>query len=307
MTSTSLAAAPNTRAPRRPKRRPSPLARGLWPLAMPALLLTAALIVAPIAWSVLLSFTEYRGSEGGPSLSNFERLILDSMFWQSFGITMFLFGVCLVVQVIVGTALGYLLSIDVPGRRALQGAILVPAITASVAIGLLWLLLYDPQLGTINQILRAWNITPPVWLGDPDVAPWALVITDTWQWTPLVALIVSAGIRALPTDVFEAADIDGSSGWRKAWHIGLPLLAPVLTVAMLLRTVDLIRFFDLAYIMTDGGPVNSTNTLNLYGYREAFINQDAGYAATLQLTLFLLVIIVAALFTAARRRFAIEY
>lgn len=289
-------------------RRSSPLqasARGIWPLTLPALIVTAALIVIPIVWSGVLSVT-VRGVDGF-SFDNFVRMGSDPLFWTSIRVTLFLFVICLIVQMILGVALGYLLSVDVPGRRFLQGAILIPAITASVAVGLLWLLIYDPNIGTANQILGALGINPIVWLGDPNIAPWALVIVDTWQWTPFVALIVAAGIRSLPADIFEAASIDGAAGWRMARFIGIPLLAPVLTVAALLRTVDLMRFFDLSYIMTQGGPVNSTSTLNLYGYRQAFIYQDPGYAATLQLTLFAIVILLAAVFTVVRRRFTIEY
>lgn len=283
----------------------SPSARGLWPLIVPALVVTALLIVVPIVWSLVLSFTSTSGAHSF-TLENFERMFSDSLFWQSVGITLFLFAACLVVQTILGVGLGYLLSIDVPGRRILQSVILIPSITASVAVGLLWLLIYDPTLGVANKLLQAVGLGDVVWLGNPQIAPWALVITDTWQWTPFIALIVSAGIRSLPSDIFEAASIDGAAGWKKGLHIGLPLLAPVLTVALMLRTVDLLRFFDLPFIMTDGGPVNATNTLNLYGYREAFVSTDPRYAATLQITLFVIVIVVAILFTVTRRRFTVE-
>lgn len=291
----------------RPAPTVSPYARGVWPLMLPALVVTAALIVIPIAYSVILTFTGARSSGGTFSFTNFERMFSDPLFWNSLRVTLLLYVVCLVVQMVLGVGLGLLLSIDVPGRRVLQGAILIPAITASVAVGLLWLLFYDPTLGTANKLLETFGLDSVTWLGDPAVAPWALIITDTWQWTPFVALIVSAGIRSLPQDIFEAAAIDGAAGWKKAIYVGLPMLAPVLTVAILLRTVDLVRFFDLAYIMTGGGPINATSTLNLYGYREAFINQDHGYAATLQITLFVFVILIAGLFTVSRKRFTVEF
>jgi multiple sugar transport system permease protein len=231
----------------------------------------------------------------------------DPLFWNSVRVTLFLFVVCLVVETLLGLALGYLLSIDVPGRRIFQGLMLIPAITASVAVALVWLLIYDPSLGAANQILDAVGIDPVVWLGDPNIAPWSIAIVDIWQWTPFMALIIAAGIRSLPSDPFEAASIDGASNWRKARHVGLPLLMPVISVAVLLRTVDLIRFFDTVYVMTQGGPLNSTNTLNVYGYRTAFIDQQASYAAVLQLTLLLLVVVIAGLFTWWRRRQTIEY
>ncbi|WP_129669317.1 carbohydrate ABC transporter permease [Phytoactinopolyspora endophytica] len=279
-------------------------------LFAPAFLVTGVVVLLPIGYTFWLSVSDRQpdGSNAGfLGAANITRMFDDPLFWQSLRVTMFLFILCLIVETILGVALGYLLSVDVRGRRAFQAAMLIPAITAQVAVGLLWLLIYDPSLGVANRLLGSLGIDPVVWLGDPDIAPWSIALVDIWQWTPFMALIIAAGIRSLPSDPFEAAGIDGASGWRKAWHIGLPLLAPVLTVAMLLRTVDLIRFFDTIYVMTQGGPVNSTNALNVYGYRSAFVNQDASYAATLQLALFVLVLLVAAAFTWARRRFSVEY
>lgn len=292
---------------RRLSSQPTAIARGVWPLAMPAIIFSTLLVAVPIVWTFVLSVKSSRPGGGFIGGANFEAMFQDPLFWGSLRITLFFFIVCLIIETILGLGLGYLLSLDVQGRKIFQGAMLIPAITASVAVGLLWLLLYDPSLGAINQLLMKVGLSPVVWLGDPAIAPWAIVIVDIWQWTPFMALIIAAGIRSLPEEPFEAAALDGATGWKKAIHVGLPLLAPVLTVAMLLRTVDLMRFFDTIYVMTQGGPVNSTNALNVYGYRTAFVNQDPGYASALQITLFLIVIIVAGLFTAARRRFTVEY
>jgi multiple sugar transport system permease protein len=244
---------------------------------------------------------------GFVGLDNFARMAQSPEFWNSVRVTLVLFVVCLVVETVLGIALGYLMSIDVPGRKIFQGLMLIPAITASVAVALVWMLIYDPTLGAANQILTAVGLDPVVWLGDPDIALWSIALVDIWQWTPFMALIIAAGIRSLPTEPFEAASIDGASGWRKALHVGLPLLTPVISVAMLLRTVDLVRFFDTVYIMTQGGPVNSTNTLNVYGYRAAFIDQQTSYAAALQLSLLLLVVVMAGAFTLWRRRRSIDH
>ncbi len=305
-------------AHRWPRHRPSqrhfpgatPVSRGLWPLMLPAVVVTGLLVLMPVVYTVWLSISDRRpdGSNAGfVGVANFSQMFDDPLFWDSVQVTLFLLVVCLVAETLLGLALGYLLSIDVPGRRIFQGVMLIPAITASVAVALVWLLIYDPTLGPANQILDAVGIDPVVWLGDPDIAPWSIAIVDIWQWTPLMALIIAAGIRALPNEPFEAAGIDGASNWAKARHIGLPLLMPVISVAVLLRTVDLVRFFDTVYVMTQGGPVNSTNTLNVYGYRSAFIDQEASYAAALQLSLLLLVVMIAGVFTWWRRRRTIEY
>ncbi|NEE00705.1 carbohydrate ABC transporter permease [Phytoactinopolyspora halotolerans] len=288
----------------------TPVSRGVWPLMLPAIIVTGALVLMPVLYTGWLALSDRRpnGENAGfVGTSNFSQMFDDPLFWNSVRVTLFLLVVCLTVETLLGLALGYLLSIDVPGRRIFQGLMLIPAITASVAVALVWLLIYDPTLGAANQILDAVGIDPVVWLGDPDIAPWSIAIVDIWQWTPLMALIIAAGIRALPSEPFEAAGIDGASNWKKARHVALPLLMPVISVAVLLRTVDLVRFFDTVYIMTQGGPVNSTNTLNVYGYRSAFIDQEASYAAALQLSLLLLVVAIAGVFTWWRRRQIVEY
>lgn len=287
------------------RRRADPTARGMWPFALPALLVTAILVLAPIGYTIWLSVSD-RQSDGTNSgflgFANYAKMFGDPQFWNSLKITLLLFVVCLLVETVLGLALGYVMSLDVRGRRIFQGMMLVPAITASVAVGLVWLLIMDPSLGAANQILAKAGIHPVVWLGDPNIAPWSIALVDIWQWTPFMALIISAGIRSLPEEPFEAAALDGASGLRMAWYIGLPLLRPVLTVAMLLRTVDLVRFFDTIYIMTQGGPVNSTNTLNVYGYKAGFVDNEPSYAATLQIALLVLVIVIAGVFTWFRQR-----
>lgn len=289
----------------RRRRTVDPVARGTLPLVMPAIIATTGLVLIPIAYTIWLALSDLQpdGTNNGfLGLADVQQMLGDPTFWASVKVTMFLFVTCLVIETVLGLALGYLLSLDVPGRRFFQGALLVPAITASVAVGLLWLLLYDPTLGVVNQLLGAVGIDPVTWLGDPAIAPWAIVAVDVWQWTPFMALIISAGIRNLPTDPFKAAEIDGARGWRLVWFVGLPLLRPVLIVAMLLRTVDLVRFFDTVYVMTQGGPVDATNTLNVYGYRQGFTEGNASYAATLQLTLLVLVLVIAAGFAWLRGR-----
>ncbi|WP_167133110.1 carbohydrate ABC transporter permease [Paramicrobacterium chengjingii] len=289
----------------RGRRHVDPVARGTLPFIIPALVATVGLVLIPVLYTVWLSLTDQDiagNNSGFVGFNNFVLMFQNSEFWYSLFVTLQLFIVCLVVETILGLGLGYLLSRDVPGRAIFQGLLLIPAITASVAVALVWMLIYDPTLGAANQILQAIGLDPVVWLGSREMAPWSIAIVDIWQWTPFMALIISAGIRSLPSEPFEAASIDGAGPIKKAFFVGLPLLRSVLLVAMLLRTVDLIRFFDTIYIMTQGGPVNATNTLNVYGYRAAFIDQEPSYAAALQLSLFVLVILIAAIFTVVRKR-----
>lgn len=304
-TTRAIALAEASGRQRRGRKFLDPVARGTFPFLIPALVVTIALVLLPIGYTVWLSLTQQDiagNNQGFVGFANFSAMFDNPEFWNSLRVTLFLFVICLVVETVLGLGLGYLLSRDVPGRAIFQGMLLIPAITASVAVALVWMLIYDPTLGAANQILTAIGLDPVVWLGSRSMAPWSIAIVDIWQWTPFMALIIAAGIRSLPTDPFEAASIDGAGPIKKALFIGLPLLRPVLLVAMLLRTVDLVRFFDTIYIMTQGGPVNATNTLNVYGYRAAFIDQDPSYAAALQLSLLVLVILIAAVFTFVRKR-----
>lgn len=289
----------------RGRRTFDPVSQGTLPFLIPALIATVALVLLPVLYTIWLSLTDQDiagNNNGFVGFENFATMFQNPEFWNSLVVTLQLFIVCLVVETLLGLALGYLLSRDVPGRAVFQGLMLIPAITASVAVALVWMLIYDPTLGAANQLLQALGLDPVVWLGSREMAPWSIAIVDIWQWTPFMALIISAGIRSLPSEPFEAASIDGAGPIKKALFVGLPLLRSVLLVAMLLRTVDLIRFFDTIYIMTQGGPVNATNTLNVYGYRAAFIDQEPSYAAALQLSLFVLVILIAAIFTFVRKR-----
>lgn len=301
----TIVTAGNRRSASRGRRHIDPVMRGTLPFLIPALVATMALVLIPVLYTMWLSVTDQDIAGNNSGFVGFENFVLmfqNSEFWNSLFVTLQLFIVCLVVETVLGLGLGYLLSRDVPGRAIFQGLLLIPAITASVAVALVWMLIYDPTLGAANQILQAIGLDPVVWLGNRAMAPWSIAIVDIWQWTPFMALIISAGIRSLPSEPFEAASIDGAGPVKKALFIGLPLLRSVLLVAMLLRTVDLIRFFDTIYIMTQGGPVNATNTLNVYGYRAAFIDQEPSYAAALQLSLFVLVILIAAIFSFVRKR-----
>lgn len=280
--------------------------KGALPLLLPAIVLTGALVIFPIGYAVVLSLTRWTpsGSLGGfAGLSHYSQMLFhDGLFWQSLRITLMLFACCLVAQTILGLALGYLLSIDVPGRAVFQAVILVPSIIASVAVGLMWLLIYDPTLGPADWLLSGVGLGHPAWLSNPHTVVWAFVLLDTWEWTPFMALIFAAGIRSLPHEPLEAARVDGAGAWRTAWRVGLPLLRPIIIVAVLLRSVDLIRFFDTIYVMTQGGPVNLSTTLNIYGYRAGFTNLNMSYAATLQIALLVLVALVAGGITWYRRR-----
>lgn len=296
------AVAVRSRRSRTPDRR---RLRESWPLLLPAVVLSVVLVVFPILYATGLALSPRDATDvrlGELTFDTFHALFLDPVFWSSVGITMLIYVGSLIPQLVLGTLIGYVLSRDVPGARVLQTFTLVPSLTAAVVVGLVWLLLYDPTLGVLNYLLGLVGVPAQDWLGDPNRVVWSLIVVDIWQWTPLVALIVNAGIRNLPTEPFEAARVDGANSWQVGWRIGLPLLRPVLTVIALLRTVDLVRYFDTGYIMTQGGPLNASTTMNIYAYRNAFAQLRLTYGSAAQIALFVLVLVLAGVFTWLRRR-----
>jgi len=274
-------------------------------MVSPAAIFTVIMILFPILYSAYLSLVKWTpGSEDAPfvGLANYIRMFQDPTFWLALGITLKLFLVCLFFETIIGIYLGILLSREVPGQKIFQALILLPSIIASVAIGMMWILIYDPTLGVANYFLKSFGLKQLVWLADPDMVLAAIAIIDIWEWSPFMALIITGGMRALPTDPFEAAVIDGASRWQIFKYVTLPLLRPVIMVAILLRSVDLIRFFDTIYIMTKGGPNDASTTLNVYSYLQGFSYMDMSYGSAIMLFLLALVMLFSLIISALRRK-----
>lgn len=297
-------------AVRRPRRKPSlrrTRLRQALPLVAPGVIVMTALLVFPFAFGAQLSLRDWQpsGALGEfVGVEHYVEMAQDPVFWSSLRITLQIFVFGLVAQGLLGLGLGYILSLELRGSRALNAAILTPAMIAPVAVGLVWLLIYDPTLGIANQLLGLVGLGGVNWLGDPGVVVWSVLLVDTWQWTPLVAAIIAANIRNLPQEQFEAAAIDGASPWRMVWHIGLPLLRPAIAVALLIRSIDLIRYFDLVFVMTQGGPINSSTTLNVYAYEKGFVEFDLSYSSAIQMAIVVFVAVVAAGMTALRKRWS---
>jgi len=271
-------------------------------MIVPAVLMTLAMVVFPLAYAIRLSL----GGPGGASVSteNFQRLASDPVFWSALRITFGLFGMALVMQLVLGTALALLLNRYDVVRGLVRTAILSPFMLPPVVVGMVAIVVLDPGLGAANWVLQALGLPPFLWLASPQWSLLVIALIDTWQWTPFVALIVLGGLQSLPGRVYEAAEIDGAVGIRRFWHITLPLLGPTLLTAAVLRSVDLLRFFDVIYITTQGGPGNSTTTLNIYAYKLGFDFMDVGYASALMIALATIVFGSVLFFASLRRKVA---
>ena len=271
-------------------------------MMLPAVVLTLAMVVFPLGYAVYLAFGG--ASPAGRAGSNFARLVADPVFWSSLRITLGLFLIALILQLVLGTALALLLNRFDVVRGLVRTAILSPFMLPPVVVGMIAIVVLDPGLGAANWLLESVGLPHLLWLASPDWALLVVALIDTWQWTPFVALIVLGGLQSLPGRVYEAAEIDGAVGLRRFWYITPPLLVPTLLTAAVLRSVDLLRFFDIIYITTQGGPGNATTTLNIYAYKLGFEFMDIGYAASMMIALALLVFGSVLFFAALRRKVA---
>jgi multiple sugar transport system permease protein len=226
-------------------------------------------------------------------LGNYKRLASDANFWQSMRFTLLFVAVCLPLELFLGMVFALILNERLPARGVLRAAVLVPWAIPTIVAARTWELMYNYSYGLANYVLALFHIAPePVnWLGTPLSAFGALVIADVWKTTPFVAIILLAGLQTIPEQIYEQARVDGTVFWQRFFKITLPILRPVIAVALIFRTIDTIRILDLIYVVTDGGPGGSTTSLSLYGYK--FFNEgDFGYGSAIAVVVFVMAFIL---------------
>lgn len=260
----------------------------------PPFLIIFALTVIPFVYSVYLStwkmnfampqYTRFVG------LRNFVYMVTeDPYFWtiiRNTGVQVF---GTVSLQVVIGVLLALLFARHVRGMNVARGLIMLPMMTTPVVVGVIWRFMVNPDFGIVNYLLSVVGIHGPDWLGKPVLAMATVIAADVWLSTPFVTVILVAGISSLPIEPFEAATVDGATSWQTFVHITMPLLSPVIWVAVMFRLIDALKRFDSIVIMTAGGPGNATETLNLFAYSNAFTMMDAGYGSALAVLLFLLI------------------
>ncbi len=280
---------------------------GLAGLVTPAVLFTLLLIAFPFCYTAWLSLEKVQlgGSAAFVGAANYTHMLADGLFWNGLWIGLILYGLSLVLQLVAGTYLALLLF----GAKRMPGIVrsllISPFMLPPVVAGMMFLVILDPSIGAANWLLQAVGLPPSAWLASPQWVVPTLALIDTWQWAPYVALIVLGGLQSLPASVYEAAQIDSASPWKTFWRITFPLLLPTLATATVLRSVDLLRFFDIIYITTQGGPGDASDTLNVYGFRVGFEFFQFGYAAALAVTL--TAIVLGAVLALNRMRSAVAW
>lgn len=278
----------------------------------PTLFILLAITIFPLGYSLVLSLHAWTmGARQGwqfVGLSNFAMILrADPYFWTSVRVTLTYVGAAVGLELLLGLGIALLLHKRASGGGTVQTLLILPTMMTPVVVGIVWRLLYNPELGLLNYALSGLGIPRQNWLGDLQTAMAAVVAADVWEWTPFVALVLLAGLRAMPVEPFEASAIDGASSWQVFRYITLPLLRPTLLVALLLRLMDAFKTFDLVFVLTKGGPGMSTEVLSYYTYRYGFKFFHMGYASALSYFLLIIVIVFSQVFVRMLVRHQVEY
>ncbi len=265
-------------------------------LIAPAMVIILFFALVPLFFAIMVSFRQADLTMGGiqqfVGLRNYRTMLQEPYFWQSVATTIKFTFFAVGVEMVLGILLAFLINGATVGKGLIRSLLILPLATAPAVTGLFWRYLYDTQFGLFNYFLSLLHLPEPNWLGDIRIGFWSVVIFDIWQWTPFVALIVLAGLQSLPKEPFEAAELDGASQYRILRRLTFPMLTPVLTLVLVLRTIDSLRLYDAVATLTRGGPGTVTETLTYYLYRQGLVFFRMDYASTMAL-LFLYAVVVA--------------
>jgi len=231
-------------------------------------------------------------------LENYRDVLKDSDWHDALRVTATVAGISVAAELVLGMTIALAVNRAFVGRGIVRAAVLVPWALTTVVSATMWAWIYDGLYGVANDLLIKLHIIdkPLIFLAKPDLAIWAMIGAEIWKTTPFMALLLLAGLQLISSDIYEAASIDGANAWQQFWRITLPMLKPTILVALLFRTIDAVRMFDLPRVLTNGGPGNSTKTLVLYNYEVLFTRFDFGHGSALAVTSFLIVLGISFIF-----------
>jgi multiple sugar transport system permease protein len=268
-------------------------------MVSPSMLLIAAVAVYPIGYAIWLSLHEYSVRvpglhrwAGGLGLRNYQTALQSSEFWDAFKTTFIFTGGSVVIELVLGLAMAIAMHSAFKGRGLLRTVILVPWAVLTVVTAITWRSIFEPDLGFANTVLKALHLPGghTVWLGQKPEALMVMIFADVWKTAPFMALLILAGLQVIPDDIYEAAKVDGSTAWQRFTKITLPLLRPAILVALIFRTLDALRIFDLPFVLTKGA--FGTNTMSLQAYTVFKDNRIIGLGAAISILTFITVMLV---------------
>jgi multiple sugar transport system permease protein len=281
-------------------------------LLLPALSLLVLFILIPVGQSFYLSF--HRVISGLPQLGeamvgfeNYRDLFHDPVARHSLWTTVIFVGVTTFFELLIGLFLALLMHRHFPGRGALRAAVLIPWAIPTVVAAQMWRFLMNDAYGTVNYLLCGTETASYVpWLAYPATALGAIILADIWKTASFAALLILAGLQVIPPEIHQAGLVDGAGSWQRFRHITWPLIRPAVMVALLFRTIDAFRVFDLAYVLTQGGPADATNVLQLYGYKKMFVEGWMGYGSAISVCIFTMALFLAVVYVRAVGRRLLE-
>jgi multiple sugar transport system permease protein len=263
-------------------------------LPAPAFIVVGLIIVYPVFYTGWMSLTEWFASSLTPpkfiAIENYTRILTaDARFRDAFLRTIYFTIIAVSVETVLGVGLAVLFNREFWGRGLVRTLSILPMMATPTAISLVFVMMYHPTLGVMNYLVTRLGLAPWSWTYSSKTALCAIALVDVWQWTPLIMLIAMAGLAALPKEPYESALIDGASPFQCFYLITLPLLRPVLVVAILFRAIDALKTFDIIFVMTQGGPSNASETINILLFNQAFSYFNMGYASSMAVALFAIV------------------
>ena len=278
--------------------------RNLRWFVVPALVVVGAVIVFPWLFTVWMSAFDWKiGTQAHfVGFDNYLKLATNQRFLESIGRTLYFTALAVIVPLVLGTIAALIFHREFPFRGALRAIFTMPMMATPVAVALVWTMMFHPQQGVLNYLLSLVGLPPSLWVYSPTLVIPSLVLVEIWHWTPLVMLIVLGGLAALPTEPYESARLDGATEWQLFRFVTLPLVAPFIVVAAVIRTIDAVKAFDTIYVISQGGPGTASETINLYLYLQAFAFYQVGNASAVVVVFFAIILALALLLLHVRQR-----
>jgi multiple sugar transport system permease protein len=281
-----------------------------WLFIAPTIVLLLAINIFPLIWTIRLSFTNYRANRPNAPLhsvgiDHYQSILSDPDIWAAMQATAHFVFWTIVLQTLLGFALAYLIDRKFRGHALWTTIILIPMMLSPAVVGNFWRFLYQPQIGLFNYLVAFVSGVPPSsfeMVGSVKLAPWSIILVDTWMWTPYVALIILAGLRSIPDYIYEAAEVDRASKWRQFWSITLPMVLPFIMLAVLFRGIENFKMFDMVNLLTSGGPGSTTEVASITLKREAFEKWRTGFSSAFAVILFVTVFGLANIYVKALNR-----
>lgn len=276
-------------------------ARGLsdrgvtWLFVGPTIGLLLAINIFPLIWTIYLSFTNYRANQPGRpirwvGIDNYQRLLNSDDIWGYLQATAHFVSWSMFLQLFFGFGLALLINRKFKGHSFWTTVILLPMMLSPAVVGTFWTYIFQPQSGIFNYVINFFiDAGSFSMIGDVNLAPWAIILVDTWMWTPYVMLLCLAGLRSIPDYIYEAAEIDGSSVWRTFWSVTLPMVLPFILLAIMFRAIENFKMFDMVVELTSGGPGSVTEMASINLKREAFEMWRTGFSSAFAIILFVTV------------------